>query len=113
MDSDSRDHFKDAEQSRNKCCEPKLKWEQSWDEDAEATEAEQQRAVWVTFKVSSGPGATGSIREDQVWGLCWGSFCRGMERTTKEKMLREHKGDSLEQTDSHRTGASRGTTYAP
>lgn len=24
----SRDHFKDAEQSRNKCCEPKLKWEQ-------------------------------------------------------------------------------------
>ena len=44
---------------------------ESWDEDAEATEAEQQRAVWVALK-EPGPGATGSIRGRSGVGLCWG-----------------------------------------
>ena len=43
---------------------------ESWDEDAEATEVEQQRAVWVTLK-EPGPGTTGPIRGRSVVGLCW------------------------------------------
>ena len=42
---------------------------ESWDEDAEAIEVEQQRAVWVTLK-EPGPGTTGSIRGRSGVGLC-------------------------------------------
>ena len=85
---------------------------ESWDEDAEATEAEQQRAVWVALK-EPGPGATGSIRGRSGVGLCWGLALWGNGGDNQRKDTREHKGDSLEQTDSQDRSIQRGPLVLP